>query len=325
LVVLLLDERDPAATLWQQLKALVRRAVSRQELAVTVRNYWPFLLTLLGFAVFVLTNRGIALEDKESHPFPEIHFGNLYLLLFLAFFLFLPLHIAQARTIWHRIRTQPVLIALALLTGFLFYLYTFVNDHPNNQSPLYLRNRLLVFAVDGFWHKMLFFIPIACTALSLLVLRLPHPGLYLLYPFTALYLLPEWFILERYLIIPVVLFLLFTPKQTKIVEYATLLLYLLYLLCFIPLQWSTAEKTSFALSRSPLPCSDSRNWLSLDASPGHRVVSEKWFVDLEKEGRPFRAEILGYDEVNSLAHPAHEDLRLIPILDREADPDVSPG
>jgi alpha-1,2-glucosyltransferase len=127
-------------------------------------------------------------------------------------------------------------VSLLLVACYVFFLCTFKNDHEYNQPQGFIRNRILVFSAQGLWHKTLFFIPLALNLLSLSVARLQDPRYYLLYPFTVLYLLPSWLIEDRYCIIPVVFFLLFVKTRAKAVEYATPVLYVVYLLCLIPIQ-----------------------------------------------------------------------------------------
>jgi alpha-1,2-glucosyltransferase len=231
LLLLLLADQERHTTLRGKVSGLLRSLATASALRSSLRAYWPFLLTFLGFAAFVVVNRGIALKDQRGiHPFPAIFFGNVYFILFLGFFLFLPLLVAHARLIVRRLRTHPVLVALLLSAFYVFFLYTFKNDHPYNQSQAFLRNRILAFSCQDIWHKTTFFIPVALSLLSLSVVRLRDPRYYLLYPFTVLCLLPSWLIEDRYCMIPVVFFLLFVETREKVVEYVTPFLYIFYLL-----------------------------------------------------------------------------------------------
>jgi len=56
-------------------------------------------------------------------------------------------------------------------------------------------------------RKLLFFVPVAVTSACLTALPLRRPW-WLLYPFTVLYLAPEWLVVPRYYLIPLTLFLL---------------------------------------------------------------------------------------------------------------------
>ena len=236
LLVLLLAWGGRSGTPRGNVLALLRGRASVRAVGAALAAYGPFLLTFLGFAAFVAARRDVAMADTSHHPFPEVHFGNVYYLLFHTFLLFLPLHVANAPLVLRRVRARPVLTALLLLAFYLVYLYTFVNDHEYNQIPRFLRNRVLMFASQDVWHKTLFFLPIALAVLSLSVVRLRERTLYLLYPFAVLYLLPSWLIEDRYCIIPVTLFLLFVETQAKVVEYAKAILYPAYLLVILPLQ-----------------------------------------------------------------------------------------
>jgi len=190
------------------------------------RQCWSLYLAIVLFCIFVIINGGIAIGDKWAHPAFSFHPGNIYLLLFLFFFLFLPLNIHNLPKIYNLLRKHPVLLPLTIIATILC-IATFVNDHPWNQAYAlwWSRNRILVFADSLLLGKIIFFIPIAYTVLSLLVTKLYRAEYYLLYPFTILYLAPSWLIEPRYLFIPFVLFLLFKRRDSNLVEYGTTLMF----------------------------------------------------------------------------------------------------
>jgi len=186
-----------------------------------LRRAWVFWLVLALFLAFVLLNGGVAMGDDRSHPSLGLHAGNLYLLLFLSFFIFLPLQIANLPRLWQR----PWL--LVLLAGvFLFYLPTFVNSHPYNvlAPEVVWRNRLLMLATASPTAKSLFFLPLGAALLSLTVTSLLERRFYWLYPFTLLALLPAWLVEPRYYFIPLALFILFRKTGTPLIEWVSVAL-----------------------------------------------------------------------------------------------------
>ncbi len=191
---------------------------------------WLFLLLFIAFGIFAWLNHGIALGDRGAHPFPSFHLGNVYLLLFLFFFLFLPINLSNFPRIIALLRGwKGVAIFLGLLAFAVFFLFTFVNDHPDNQAmySFFLRNRILVFFTASVALKLLFFLPVAYSVLSLAVTRLWHRSFVLLYPLTVIFLVPSWLIEQRYYLIPFILFVLVRERRSNALEYITTVLYVM--------------------------------------------------------------------------------------------------
>jgi len=212
---------------------------SRNPLKEIGKRGWSFLLAFGLFLAFLIVNGGVACGDKGSHPFPSFHLANVYLLLFMFFFLFLPLNVSLFPLVWRR---WKVMIGLLIL--FPIYLATFENTHPYNAArfSLYLRNKiLLLFTSSDLW-KACFFIPVAYSLLSLSVIRLSRKEFCLLYPATVLLLLPSWLVEPRYYFIPFVLFSLFRPRSSNLVERSTLLI---YVVASVFLFWGTARGIFF--------------------------------------------------------------------------------
>ena len=185
-----------------------------------------FIVGIIIFIAFIIMNKGFAVGDKGAHPAFSFHLGNVFFILFLFFFLFLPLNISNFKKIISLIRKNKKIIIL-ILGIFLICIFSFKNSHPYNSSDLtfFLRNRLLAYFTANTFRKVLFAMPIIYSVLSIIVTKLKRKSFYFIYPFALLYLLPSWLIEQRYYIIPFVLFMLFRKKQSKIVEYSTIILY----------------------------------------------------------------------------------------------------
>jgi alpha-1,2-glucosyltransferase len=180
-----------------------------RPLARSLGRYWTFMATGVGFLLFVAVNQGqVALgEDVGSHPLGSLYFTNIFFLLFLSCFLFLPLWWGYRHHILARLRSWwPWLGLLALFP--LFWL-GFINDHPHNteRGDYFLRNAILIYFSSTPIRKLLFFVPVAVAGFCLAAVPLQRPWR-LLYPFTILFLLPEWLVEQRYYLIPLSLFLL---------------------------------------------------------------------------------------------------------------------
>jgi alpha-1,2-glucosyltransferase len=172
-------------------------------------RYWTFIVTGVAFLLFVTTNHGqVALgADAGSHPVRSLYFTNIFFLLFLSCFLFLPLWWGYRRDILARTRSWWTW--LSLLGLFPIFWLGFVNDHPHNteRGDFFLRNAILIYFSSTAIRKLFFFVPVAVAALCLAAVPMKRPW-WLLYVFTILFLLPEWLVEQRYYLIPLSLFLL---------------------------------------------------------------------------------------------------------------------
>jgi len=79
--------------------ALENNSFNKYSLKAHLKKSWIFLLGFLAFLIFAILNKGIAIGDKESHPLASLHFSNIYFMLFLFFFLFLPLNLSNLKKI----------------------------------------------------------------------------------------------------------------------------------------------------------------------------------------------------------------------------------
>jgi len=211
-----------SAIVW--LVFLLIQAYAREQLSIaeSVKKYWLFLVGILGFGIFVILNRGVSIGDFAAHPAFQIHLGNVYFLLFLCCFLFLPSIVDRRTEVIAQLRRWPLLLAF-----FLLYIFTFQNTHPYNVdwTHYFIRNWLLVFFTQSIVHKVIFFIPVAIAILYLCATRLREKAFYALYPLTLLYLVPSWLIESRYYIPPITLFLLCRKEDSSRTRWMTTVLW----------------------------------------------------------------------------------------------------
>lgn len=192
--------------------------ILRQWLAC-LRRTWLFALFSLLFAVFLYVNGGVAIGDAGSHQ-TGLYPTQVFLLLFVLFFLFIPLHIVNFRKIVNMLKSEP-LFPLAGMILFALYMFTFNADHAYNtpDRDYFLRNILLGHIRPSFLTRTLAFIPIIIAFFSIMVTPLRQRSYYWIYPFMALSLLPIGLIDPRYFIIPIVLFMLFRKPLSRRFEY----------------------------------------------------------------------------------------------------------
>lgn len=194
----------------------------------------PYLLPLAGFVAFWWWNGSISLSTGQAalHPDLSLHLGNVYFALFLAGIL-LPFHVlAGLREFVTASRRRPWLIAIPLLVFAAFW-WGFRVDNPyNSVAPwFYIRNGLLV-AVDQQWMWRGMFGLVATAALcGLASTRLRPQGAAWLYGFAALFLAASWLIEQRYVLVPLVLWLAFREHRSRAIECATFALWLVLAVC----------------------------------------------------------------------------------------------
>jgi alpha-1,2-glucosyltransferase len=168
-----------------------------------LRQSWLFVLVILLFLIFVIANRGVAIGDREMHPALSVHFGNMFLYLFLSAVLILPLCLDCIKVFDFKL-THYAIIVLFLL------IYYFNSDtiHPYNQvkDPVYIRNTILSLAQSSILGKTLYFIPILFGIILHINLYKRNSRIFGLYCiFGLLSLLPSWLIDPRYYLINMLL------------------------------------------------------------------------------------------------------------------------
>lgn len=119
-------------------------------------------------------------------------------------------------------------VIISIFAFFTFYLLTFNQLSPHNLKGkerliinYFLRNEISITFTSSIWLKILFFIPVAYSLLSIAITPLYKKSYYLLYPFTVFSFIPIWQISPRYSITPLILFILFKETNSKLIEYST--------------------------------------------------------------------------------------------------------
>ncbi|MEI7864815.1 MAG: hypothetical protein WCI38_05535 [Chthoniobacterales bacterium] len=194
---------------------------------------WLGVLILLGFGGFALLHGGISMGHQKFHPSFNLSTGNIFFFLFLSFFLFAPLGLADLGERWRLLVRHRVVVLFFMVGLTLLYTFSFQADNPLNQFDFHLRNKMLHYLTANSFNRFVGFVPIALAALYFATTSFKRPAFYLLYPFSVALLAPSWLIEQRYYLVPAALFMLFRPAASRSVEYAVAALYLgLSLYCF---------------------------------------------------------------------------------------------
>lgn len=176
------------------------------------KKLMTFFIGIAGFLIFVLVNGGVVTGAKSFQPIaPSIN--NIVLFLFLMFVLFLPEHLM-------RIKKYVVFLPVVILGGLLFTNF-FVNNHPWNQTPYFLRNQLLIWFSQDVGHKLLLF---SLAGIQLVALA----GQPLLTFFGMLSLGFIWLVEPRYGLPFLTLYLLTRKIPSRRAAYLTLPIFLFF-------------------------------------------------------------------------------------------------
>ncbi len=215
--------------IWLALTGMVN-LYEKYQFKINRSNFYNILkdnifLILVGcaFIAFVVINKGVTVGAKFAHSGTAFHQGNIYFLLFVFFFVFLPYNVINLPKVIHLLRSE-FLLGIGASIFFTFFLYTFELTHPwqtDQLSTMYLHNRLLQEWVSDPLLKSCFAICVIYSALSIAVTPMKRKVLKLILPLTLLYLGPVGWIQPRYYVVPFALFVLFKEDNSKWVETLT--------------------------------------------------------------------------------------------------------
>jgi alpha-1,2-glucosyltransferase len=186
-----------------------------------LRRGWLFMAGFLGFAIFVLVNRGVAMGDPTAHPSFQFRTGNIFFALLVVAVVFLPLHVANLAAVGRLLRAQPWWLLIVAAVFLLFWFGTRF-DHPYNTWSYCLRNHVLNWMATSDLHRLAGFAAATLVLLSLAVTPFRESSFLLLYPVAAMSLAPCWLIDPRYIIPALSLFTLMRVRREWSVEWANL-------------------------------------------------------------------------------------------------------
>jgi alpha-1,2-glucosyltransferase len=219
-----------------------RVKLTRQNLLNFFKDVWLFILIFLFLVGFILWNKGPAMAEPEMNP-TAFHSENVFFILFLFFFLFLPSNINHLPKIIKLVKQKSYLL-LGIIGVFVVYFFTFnlKNWYNNPTFDYFIHNVLANYAVENTQQKIIFFIPVSYSILSLAVTKFERRAYYLLYPFTVLFLSLLWMVEQRYDLIPFAFFMLFRKQKSALIEYATIALFIMLTVWIF---WVTLRRTFF--------------------------------------------------------------------------------
>lgn len=186
-----------------------------KKIVPALKKTFLFVTPLIAFAIFVFLNGGVAMGNKDLHQASGLYPTQVFFCLLVFWLALLPMHINNLGSIFALLKARPWLILLLAALGVAYYL-SFDVSHPYNfPSDYFVRNWVLYKLKDHQYWRLIAFIPMAWTLLSLIVTSLEKRSYYWLYPITLASLLPVHLIEQRYYIIPLVLLMLFRVPMSK--------------------------------------------------------------------------------------------------------------
>jgi alpha-1,2-glucosyltransferase len=188
-----------------------------QRALTFLRQSWPLLLGLAAFAIFVLVNGRIALDDPTQQPI-AFSPGNLAISLVILAILFLPALLPSAPRVlpWARDHWRITLL-LALVAGVVAFTYN--PSHPWNYLGSQLRNHLMWHLLTSNLRRCAFAFILIFTLLFILAIGFIRPAAWMLPIFWFLSLAPIVLVEPRYHFPALVLFQLLRKPQPPRIEF----------------------------------------------------------------------------------------------------------
>lgn len=203
--------------------------VNKEKILKFFRQTAIHFFGIVLFIIFLIINKGVAAGDRSLNPLALSSLGNVYLMLFLIFFLFLPLCVNSISKIATFIRQNKYVVFFFVLAYFL-YMRSFTNPHPFNQSQFFLRNVILVFFTKSTLSMTIFFVIVCFSTLVVFVSPYYYKVGPLLMLSSFIFLSPMWLVEERYFFVPITLFIIFRKKNNYLLETIIHLLFVIYTL-----------------------------------------------------------------------------------------------
>lgn len=193
--------------------------LSVASLARHANKSWLLVLAHLAFVVFVIVNRGVAINDRSSNVL-GIFWNNLFLALLCVTLFFLPMHIANAPAMLALVNRRPLACMAALVvTGVIFFWPHAI--HTYNADQYMLKNWVVWHMHDYPAFRVGAFVLVLLALWSLAVTKLRTPWMWVIYPFIVISLITAWVVEPRYWIIGLSLFVFARARQPAWVEYST--------------------------------------------------------------------------------------------------------
>lgn len=177
-----------------------------------IKKYWAYIFNSIILLGFIILNGGTVVDDRASHPF-AIYFTNIWFMLFIMFFLFLPEIYSKSKELEQKLKGKGWIIILpTMLLGYLTYSNTHWYNNINNIGMI--KNDVLQLAAQNFAFLTLFLLICGIVILWLSIVEFADiRKKWALGITTVIFLGMQQMVDMRYYIIPLSLFIIWRKDQ----------------------------------------------------------------------------------------------------------------
>lgn len=172
-----------------------------------IKYYWAYCLSCILFLIFMIINKGILIQNRTNHNI-SFYFTNIWYILFISFFLFMPFIIFKAKEIGELLTQAKgwIIVGAVTLAGFI----TYNNSHwyNNINNPGIVRNVILQTAASNTFILIAFLIVSSITVLWLMTVKFKNNMYKYVTFFSIIYLGMSEMVDTRYYMIPFALFII---------------------------------------------------------------------------------------------------------------------
>jgi alpha-1,2-glucosyltransferase len=190
--------------------------VTRDLVIGHLRRCWLWLVGISLFALFVLFQERVGLDDPANHPF-TISAGNLLCSVVLVGIMFWPIFLAHCLVVlrWAR---QHSTILLAIVAASAAVAFAYSPTHIWNNNDWQLRNQLLDQLLGSNPRRLVLALILAATSLAIVARGFSRPSAWMVYVFWFLSLAPISLVEPRYQFGALLLYQVFRKSERPAAE-----------------------------------------------------------------------------------------------------------
>lgn len=181
-----------------------------------LRRCWLWLVGIGLFALFVLFQERVGLDDPANHPF-TISAGNLLCSVVLVGIMFWPIFLMHCVKVMRWGRRHPtILLAIVAVSAAVAFAYS--PTHPWNTVDWQLRNQLLGQLLGSYSRRVVLALILVATSLAIVARGFSRPSAWMVYVFWFLSLAPISLVEPRYQFGALLLYQVFRKSERPATE-----------------------------------------------------------------------------------------------------------